>query len=242
MIRSGFSSQRGMQQSGRPEVGSGGTGCEISMPGSRIGRATPSSTVKISPNSFVGATDTSVSACMRMPSNRSSWSGVPAGLRIVIVRTIGAGNGLPLDEIVTLLAELEICVRLKNSVAVPVTVTASPTATPGVPATKTKIPSDVSGSRSTEASGSCMKKPFDLRAVTIPELITLSPANGEVAPSPWIWLILARTAGGGQLFAPSGVAVRATYVIVLRAPPSPFGQRPIESTSDAVPLDSSTCG
>src|SRR5687767_10958764 len=103
MIRSGFSSQRGMQQSGTPILGSGGTGNEISMPGSRIGRATPSITVKISPNSFVGATDTSVSAWTRIPSNRSSWFVGPAGLRIVVVSVIGAGNRFPLDDTDTLL-------------------------------------------------------------------------------------------------------------------------------------------
>ena len=40
-MRSGFSSKRGMQQSTAPVVGSGGTGSEAGMPGSRIGRATP---------------------------------------------------------------------------------------------------------------------------------------------------------------------------------------------------------
>ena len=71
-IRSGFWSKRGMQQSATPVVGSGGTGNEISMPGSRIGRATPGSTVKVSPNASVGATEINESACTRMPSKRSS--------------------------------------------------------------------------------------------------------------------------------------------------------------------------
>src|SRR5687767_7237667 len=101
---------------------------------------------------------------------------------MVVVSTIGAGSGLPLDEMETFDAELAICVRLKNSVAVPVTVTISPTATSGAPEVNTKIPSDVFGSASTVASGSCMKNPFDLRAVTTPELITPCPANGDTAP------------------------------------------------------------
>ena len=145
---------------------------------------------------------------MRMPSKRSSWSGVPAGLRMVVVSTIAAGSGFPLDEIETFAAELEICVRVKNSVAVPVTVTRSPTATAGKPPTKTKIPSEVVGSAS--GTGSCMKKPFDLRAVTMPEVITPAPANGETSPLPWTSWIAATTGGGGQLLVVSGVGVRAT--------------------------------
>src|ERR1700754_2259107 len=106
----------------------------------------------------------------------------PARLRIVVVNTIGAGNGLPLELIATLLLLEEICVRLKNSVAVPVTVTASPTAADGEAPVKTNIPSDVFGSES--IFGSCMKKPFDLRAVTVPDVMTSNPANGDVAPLP----------------------------------------------------------
>src|SRR5687768_10699259 len=105
----------------------------------------------------------------------------------------------------TLDAELATCVRLKNSVAVPVTVTASPTVTAGKPPTKTKMPSEVFGSASTVASGSCMKKPFDLRPVTTPEVVTPCPLKGEIRPLPWISLIFATTGGAGQLFAASGV-------------------------------------
>ena len=65
------------------------------MPGSRIGRATPVSTVAISPNSFVGATETSDAACMRMPSNRSSCCGVPAGSRMAVVSVTAAGTPVP---------------------------------------------------------------------------------------------------------------------------------------------------
>ena len=66
-MRSGFSSKRGMQQSGAPDVGSGGTGSESGIPGSRIGRGTPVSTVAISPNSSVGATDVSDAAISPHP-------------------------------------------------------------------------------------------------------------------------------------------------------------------------------
>ena len=193
-MRSGFSSKRGMQQSMRPDVGSTGTGSLTWMPGSRIGRGTPVSTVDVSPNPLVGATDVSDGANIRMPSNRSSCVGVPAGSRMAVVRVTGAGSGLP-DEVTDTSpgSEASICVRLKNSVAVPTTPTASPTAATGATDVNTKMPSDVCASASIDASGVCMKKPFDLRAVTMPVVLTSWPARGEARPAPWICEIVTGT-------------------------------------------------
>ena len=56
-----------------------------------------------------------------------------------------------------------------------------------VPAVKTKTPSDVFASASTVASGYWMKKPPevpDLMPVTMPDVMMLWPAKGEVLPFP----------------------------------------------------------
>ena len=48
--------------------------------------------VNVSPKSLVGATDTSVSACTRMASNRSSCVRLPFGSRLAAVSTTAAGR------------------------------------------------------------------------------------------------------------------------------------------------------
>src|SRR5262245_6308416 len=165
-----------MQQSGTPVVGSGGTGNEISIPGSRNGRGTPGSTVKVSPNSFVGATETRESACNRMHSNRSSWDFGPAGSRMVVVSVTAEGKVLIGESTMTSPGRLlSSCVKSKNSLAVPLTVTAFPTTTAGTLEVKTNRASDVAGSLSTLLSGACKKNPFDFLPVTMPLVLTSCP-------------------------------------------------------------------
>ena len=70
------------------------------------------------------------------------------------------------------------------------------------------LPSEVSGSASVSESGSCIKKPLVLSAVTTPEVITGAPSKGETSPLPCTSLIFANTGGGGQSFAAPGVGLR----------------------------------
>jgi len=81
---------------------------------------------------------------------------------------------------------LLISVRPLNSTTEPSTFTKSPTFTVGVADVKTKMPSDVAGSASAVASGSCRKNPLFFFAVTIPVVRMLLPATGDAAPLPWI--------------------------------------------------------
>jgi hypothetical protein len=51
-----------------------------------------------------------------------------------------------------------------------------------------RMPSEVAGSASTEASGSWMKKPLVLTPVTMPRVVT-EPESGEEPPGPWMsWI------------------------------------------------------
>ena len=178
MMRSGLSSNRGMQQSGTPDVGSGGTGSLTGIPGSRNGLGTPVITVAISPNPSVGATDVSDAACIRIASNRSSWSFGPAGSRSAAVSTTAAGSGRAVAVTVTSPgSELSTWVKLKNSLTVPRAVTWLPTATAGVAKVNTKMPSDVAGLASASASVACRKKPFDLIPVTRPVVNDVRPGK-----------------------------------------------------------------
>ena len=92
-----------------------------------------------------------------------------------LLMTVGAGIGLPEESTVTVRPGLlsSVVVRLdpvappgRNSWTVPVTSTASPTATVGADDVKTKIPSEVALSES--GMGSCIQKPLLLLAVTMP--------------------------------------------------------------------------
>ena len=56
----------------------------------------------------------------------------------------------------------------------------------GADEVNTKMPSDVSGSRSASASGAWMKKPLNFTPVTIPSVVTVFPRSGDVVPAPWI--------------------------------------------------------
>src|SRR5687767_14772494 len=98
---------------------------------------------------------------------------------MVVVNATGAGNGLPEELTVTSPGNvLSSCVRLKNSVAVPSTATASPATTVGALDVNTKIASEVAGLLSSLTTTSCMKKPFVFRAVTMPVVLTNCPAKG----------------------------------------------------------------
>lgn len=145
--RSGFSSNRGTQH-GDP----GGSGREISRPGSRNARGVPERTVSISPKLLVGAIETSGPACTRIASNRSSWSSVPPGFSSARVRTAAGGSVWPLESTSTRSFDVPICVRSKNSTTPPDTVTRSPTETPGAVEVKTNRPSEVAGSPSESGS------------------------------------------------------------------------------------------
>lgn len=188
-------------------VGSGGW-----IPGSRSERGTPVTTPwntpLLLPVALVSLTLPAVAALTvseatetRMPSTASNWSKAPAGSGNVVVSAMGAGKGLP-AEIWTTVGELSsVSGGWKgsepgtNSTTVAVTWTRLPTAAAagGAELVKTKMPSEVSGSASTVASGSCMKKPLLLRPVTMPRVVTLLPTIGELAPAPGC-----RGSGSGQ--------------------------------------------
>jgi hypothetical protein len=67
-----------------------------------------------------------------------------------------------------------------------VTLARSPTVTEGAELVKTKMPSDVPGSESADASGSCRKNPLLFSAVTTPRVVTELPTSGETFPDPWM--------------------------------------------------------
>jgi hypothetical protein len=104
--------------------------------------------------------------------------------------TTGDGSGLPLERMVTVGEESSVVVRLpfvappgRNSCTRPLTRTESPTTAVGVEVVKTKIASEVAGSAS--GLGSCIQKPFELRAVTTPSTFTTCPLYGEMCVAPW---------------------------------------------------------
>ena len=106
--------------------------------------------------------------------------------------TLAAGSGFPLETTVMVGEVISVVVRLlatppgRNSMTRPLTVTASPTLTDGLALVKTKIPSDVASSAS--GSGSCMLKPFDRVAVTMPGTNPTSwPSSGDRCDAPCIW-------------------------------------------------------
>src|ERR1700759_5630214 len=88
-----------------------------------------------------------------------------------------------------------LAVPTLNSETLPVSVTAWPALTVGAVLVKTKMPSDVAGSPS--PIGSCRKKPLLFTLVTTPDVVTVWPTYGLVAPLPWICQIAAVGADGG---------------------------------------------
>ncbi len=204
MIRSWLVSKRG----GVLPPGIGNTSI-TPMPGSRNGRATPSSTTWKTPvvlelalDSVMlpsePATTTALATVVRMPSNFSALSGVDAALKSALLSVIGAGSGLPLDN-TTIVGPVNWVIdrwlRLllgTNSATVPVTRMRLPTAAEagGAVEVKTKMPCEVFGSASTFASGVCRKKPLlNFSAVTMPSVVTVAPISGEVVPLPWMsWI------------------------------------------------------
>ena len=136
------------------------------------------------------------------------------------VTDAGVGSGFPLELTATPppVPAASTCVVPFCSSTIPVTLTSSPTAAPAQLALQnTKMPSDVSRSASAESSGDCMKKPLSASpvvkvAVTMPSAVTVLPAHGVAAPSPWItWIATAPVPsphglGGVQSFAAPGVS------------------------------------
>src|SRR5690349_18374513 len=92
------------------------------------------------------------------------------GTRPPVPTRIGVGVGLPDDKTLTVGEPISVLLRPpapgRNSLTVPLTSTESPTFTVGAVDVKTKIPSDVETSAS--GLGSCIQKPFDFLAVTMP--------------------------------------------------------------------------
>ena len=142
----------------------------------------------------VGPATVREATCTRMPSSRSSWSTAPAGSGKAALRETGAGSGWPddsrrtLGEVISVRGGWRGSLDGTNSATVPVTWTRLPTAAAagGAEKVNTKTPSEVAGSASTVASGSCTKKPFDFTPVTTPRVETELPTRGEAAPLPWI--------------------------------------------------------
>ena len=90
-IRSGFSSNRGMQQSTTPVWDRAGWDRRRD-PGSRTGRATPGSTVAISPNPSVGATEASYAAVHAHAFEALELIGRTVRVEVPSVNVIGAGT------------------------------------------------------------------------------------------------------------------------------------------------------
>src|SRR6185312_2911959 len=118
--------------------------------------------------------------------------GKAVGERSAAVSVINAGRGIPLLFTITAVT-LPISVLVPvtpnkvvvpNSITVPDTETPSPTATVGALEVNTKMPSEVFGSASLVASGSCKKNPLDFNSVTTPVVETKLPFSGEVEPLP----------------------------------------------------------
>src|SRR5688500_3350096 len=132
-----------------------------------------------------------------MPSQRSQsltfWTG----------RVTDAGLTLS-SESQTVSVARSICVTSPNSVARPVTLTRSPTATGTAPLpSKTNSASEVSGSVSASVSSSWTKKPRRAglgpwkSPTTTALTVTVVPGIGVVGPLPWTWWM--RWVGAGQL-------------------------------------------
>src|SRR5579859_3735741 len=109
--------------------------------------------------------------------------------------TYGAGSGLEWLLTVTVsgatssVTPAPVAVDGTNSDTLAVTVTLSPTATVGALLVNTNTPSDVV--KSPSPTGSCMKKPFVLSAVTtLFGVVTVWPSSGEAVPWPWICMIV----------------------------------------------------
>ena len=101
----------------------------------------------------------------------------------LVVSATAAGSAWPLDSTETSPgSELSSWVRLKNSVAVPRAVTASPTATAGAEEVNTNTACDVAGLPS-PSSDVCRKNPFVFRPVTTPVVVTSRPRNGVAEPA-----------------------------------------------------------
>ena len=119
---------------------------------------------------------------------------VSGGMRPPVPITVGAGSGLPVERTVTDGEASSVVVRFpfdtppgRNSCTRPVTRTASPTLAVGADEVKTKMPSEVAGSAS--GFGSCIQKPFEPCAVTMPGTFTSWPSNGEMCAAPWMsWI------------------------------------------------------
>src|SRR5438874_11383609 len=128
----------------------------------------------------------------------------PPGSVSAVVRVTGTGSGLPLETTVATGPTISVLGRLcgsaegMNSCTVPVTVTKSPMATPGVEEVNTARPSEVVGSPSSSAlpSGVWMKKVLLVRPVTMPAVVTVCPTSGDVVPAPWT-ASMATVGGGG---------------------------------------------
>src|SRR5262249_5320174 len=103
----------------------------------------------------------------------SSSITVLGGMRPPLPTTVGAGNGLPVDSVVTTGDASSVVVRLpvdvppeRNSCTRPLTCTESPMLTTGAAEVNTKMPSAVASLAS--GRGSCIQNPFVATAVTIP--------------------------------------------------------------------------
>src|ERR1043166_3647262 len=176
-------------------------GCTTTPPReeSRDAFAPKSPTIGISPENAGGPTTTGLLNCTSMPSRDSqksmpSWEGstvlqistlpqlasfsiiVFGGTRPPVPTMIGVGVGLPDDRTVTAGEAISVLVNPpapgRNSFTVPLTLTESPTLTVGAVDVKTKIPSEVASFAS--GFGSCIQKPFDFFAVTIPGTLDIA--------------------------------------------------------------------
>ena len=105
--------------------------------------------------------------------------------------TVGAGRTLPEDWTVMDGLTISVVVRFvlpeppgRNSETVPLTRTASPTATSGAELVKTKMPSEVAVSAS--GAGSWIQNPLPDFAVTMPVVTTVCVLNGDVWVAAWM--------------------------------------------------------
>src|ERR1051325_2065627 len=200
--RSGFSSNRGIV-GGAPA----GSGSEIAIPSVRNGRGTPVITPWKIPEEitvafgslivpWVGPLTVSDCTVTRIPSYSSRVSNgfdvSDAWVVSAAVIWIGAGKGFPVEINITVGETSSVIGGLLGSAfgtysdIVPVTLTRLPIAAVagGALEVKTKIPSDVSGSASTSASGVWRKNPSLTSPVTMPVVVTAWPTIGEVEPFP----------------------------------------------------------
>src|ERR1700687_3297088 len=110
------------------------------------------------------------------------------------VRTTGGGSALPVLMAKMFVVEASsVCDGLfgsdagMNSCTVPVMQMLFPSAAVagGADDVKTKMPSEVFGSPS-PGEGIWIKKPFDFKPVTMPLVVSVLPASGDVLPLPCI--------------------------------------------------------